>query len=99
MSEKTWNKLPSDVQQIFIDITPGSAEKDLRAQTMDHDFALKDVNKFGHTIITNTPEEIAIWKEAAKPLHEKWITKREATGLPAKAVFNEVVKLIKEYSK
>ena len=48
---------------------------------------------------TPTPQELKLWKEAVQPVHEKWIADTEAKGLPAKAVYDEAKRLIKEYDK
>lgn len=100
MSMKTWNKLPPDIQKVFNDINPefgarAEFERSLRLDAM----ALSDAEELGHTFIKNTPEEVAAWQEIVKPLHEKWITGAEAKGLPARAVYDEVKRLIREYSK
>jgi hypothetical protein len=38
-----------------------------------------------------------VWVNAAKPVHEEWIEKNEAKGIPAKAIYKEYKKLIKKY--
>ena len=40
-----------------------------------------------------------LWRQAAQPLHDKWIEETEAKGLPARAVYNEAKRLIGEVTK
>jgi hypothetical protein len=47
--------------------------------------------------MTPTPEEMQLWRQAVKPVHQKWIADNEAKGLPAKAIYQEAKRLIKEY--
>ena len=56
------------------------------------------VKKMGHTIVTLTPDEMKLWYAAVKPIHEAWIEKMEAKGLPGKEVFEESQRLTKKYS-
>lgn len=99
MSLRAWKRLPPDIRQVFIDLNP-SIEKGARDFTTKMDnFGLGMAKKLKHTFITNTPKEKTLWYEKAKPLHKEWIDKNEARGLPAQAVFDEVQRLIKEYSK
>jgi hypothetical protein len=53
-----------------------------------------------HTFANLTPKEIKVWYDLVKrPIHDKWIADAEAKGLPGKAVYEEALKLIKEYQK
>jgi TRAP-type C4-dicarboxylate transport system substrate-binding protein len=41
-----------------------------------------------------TPDQIAVWRDAIKPvIHSKWLNEAKAKGLPAQAVYDEVLKL------
>ena len=51
----------------------------------------------GKTFIYLTPEEIAIWKETAKPAHKKWIDTYSNLG-PTQEIYDELVRIVKEYS-
>ena len=44
-------------------------------------------------------EEFQRWEEAVKPVSEAWIAETEAKGLPAKSVYEDVLRLIEKYSK
>jgi TRAP-type C4-dicarboxylate transport system substrate-binding protein len=55
--------------------------------------------EMGHQIYQPTAEEMKLWRQAVQPVHEKWIADTEAKGLPARAVYEEAKRLIKEYGK
>ena len=60
--------------------------------------SLELVKSLGHTIVNLTPEEMKPWYAAVKPIHEAWIEKMEAKGLPGRQVFEEAQRLTKKYS-
>ena len=51
----------------------------------------------GIEIIYLSEEEEARWQELAKPMWEERITKLEAKGLPAQAVFDRYMELLEKY--
>jgi TRAP-type C4-dicarboxylate transport system substrate-binding protein len=100
MNLDTWNKLPTDVQEIMEDVFINSQTPAIVA--MDEN-DIKTVTgtceEMGHTFVYLTPEEIQLWAAYAKPIHEKWIGEMEAKGLPGRALYDEAMLLISEYSK
>ena len=99
MNEKTWNKLPPDIQKIFEDLDAYLGQQLRESDGMALDRAMASAKEMNHTFITPTPEEMQLWIDAVQPIHQKWITETEAKGLPAKAVYEETKRLIKEYQK
>ena len=97
MNEKTWNKLPKQAQQAFIDLQPWIEQEDLQLNARLIDQERANAEKMGHPIIRLTPEEREVWAKAMKPIHEKWIAEQEAKGLPGRAVYNEAKRLIEKY--
>ena len=95
---KTWDKLPKQAQQAFMDLQPWVEQEDLQlnAQLIEQERA--NARKMGHPIIRLTPEQIELWTKAVTPIHEKWIAETEAKGLPARAVYDEAKRLIDKYN-
>ena len=46
-----------------------------------------------------TPEEIKLWQEAVQPVHKKMIAEREAKGLPARTIYEDIKRLVRGYPK
>jgi TRAP-type C4-dicarboxylate transport system substrate-binding protein len=97
MNLKTWNSLPPDIQKIFEELSGWLGETLIKADNGYEGMVIGKAKEMGHTLMTPTPEELEKWKAAVQPTHEKWIADTEAKGLPAKAVYNEAKRLIKEY--
>jgi TRAP-type C4-dicarboxylate transport system substrate-binding protein len=99
MNVDSWNKLPPDIQKIFDDLdeyyTNLRIKYELDAQTA----GLLFTKAKGHTYFTLPPEETKVWADAAKPIHEEWIKSTAAAGLPAQKLYDELQRLIAEYSK
>ena len=51
----------------------------------------------GHNITKLTDDEVQVWVEACKDLHEEVIQRHEASGKPAREVYNRMVELIASY--
>jgi TRAP-type C4-dicarboxylate transport system substrate-binding protein len=99
VNEKVWNGLPPDIQKVFIENNEyGYTEFD-RLGLMEEKRGREDCEKAGHLIIDTTPEEFALWSESYRALEDKWILEREAKGLPAKKILEEMKRLINVYSK
>lgn len=96
MSERTIKKLPPDIVNILMELSPKYSEKEfvieLGMEKMGRDAAMK----MNHTFTANTPEEVALWKKAARPYHDKWISSNEDRGMPAKAIYDAAQDLLKK---
>jgi TRAP-type C4-dicarboxylate transport system substrate-binding protein len=98
-NQKSWNKLPADIQQIFEDLGPWLGQELVKAEGGYIAMVMGMAKKEGHKIITLTPEERQAWIDAVQPVHDKWITDTEAKGLPARAVYDEIKRLVAETNK
>ncbi len=97
MNQKAWGKLPADIQEIFEDLDAWLGEELIKADAGYVAMVRGKAKEMNHTFITPTPEEIALWREAVQPVHDKWLSETEAAGLPARAVYEEVKKLLANY--
>lgn len=99
MNGKKWNSLPPDIQKVFEDLSPWLGQTLIKADNGYEAMVMGKAREMGHTITTPTPQEMKLWKAAVQPIHDKWIADTEAKGLPARAVYEETKRLIKEYDK
>jgi TRAP-type C4-dicarboxylate transport system substrate-binding protein len=98
MNQKTWERLPADVQKAFDEIG-GLKGGLLFASAWDgtKQRAMDKFKKAGVAISTLTPAEEARWKEKAAAIQDKWAADLSAKGLPAQQVLAEAKKLIQKY--
>ena len=96
MNIKKWNSLPPDIQKIFEDLSPWLGQALIQADNGYEAMVIGKAKELGHTMTIPTPQEMQLWKNAVQPVHDKWIADTEAKGLPARAVYEEAKRLIKE---
>lgn len=98
MNLDKWNSLPADLQQI-LEGSFAEVEQTIINTTLagDRDVHARIAATEGHTVIEPTEAELALWKERAMPLHQEWIDKMEAKGLPGQAVYDKVIEVIGRY--
>ena len=93
------SRLPPDIQQIFEDLSPWLGQALIQADNGYEAMVIGKAKELGHAMTIPTPQEMQLWKNAVQPVHDKWIADTEAKGLPAKAVYEEAKRLIKEYNQ
>jgi TRAP-type C4-dicarboxylate transport system substrate-binding protein len=95
-NQKSWDKLPADVQQVFNDLEPWYIEQVIKMNNGYINMVKGKAKEMGHTVYEPTAEEMKLWSEAVQPIHEKWIADTEAKGLPARKVYEEAKRLLEE---
>ena len=98
MNRKKFESLPPGVQKVIDDNVLWATKRINEIDNAHDPESLEIVKKMGHTIVTLTPDEMKLWYAAVKPIHEAWIEKMEAKGLPGREVFEESQRLTKKYS-
>jgi TRAP-type transport system periplasmic protein len=105
MNWDTWNSLPLEVQQIFDELTGSNSTEWIGSVLDETNAAHKQVlveydRKAGNPAIeTLSDDEFQKWVEAVTPIYEKYIADGEAKGLPTRALFNDMINLVKKYSE
>lgn len=99
MSWETWNKLPPDIQKIFDDLSPWLTDRVAELILEVDREALAEMRQGKHTFIKGSPQDEKLWQEIASPLHKEWVDKFQAAGLPAKAVYEEILSVAKKFRK
>jgi len=93
----TWNSLPADIQNIFLDLEPWLYEQTRLADISDTEIALQVAKDQDHTFIELTQDEINQWEEVAKPTQEKYLTEKEAAGATSiREAYQQLQKMISE---
>ena len=97
MNKNKWNKLPPDLQKAIMSVSGDVGSRlygdgDLKTSQI----VIDQIRKKGGKIITLSPKEEARWAGFAKPMQDKTIAALEKKGLPAKAFFNEILRMVKE---
>ena len=105
MNLDSLNSLPPEIQK-FINESTGyemSRSVGIRFDEVDQE-QLNNViiphdKEKGNPELYNLPEdEAAKWREAVKPVYDKWIEEREAKGLPAREFFNDMLEIAAKYN-
>jgi TRAP-type C4-dicarboxylate transport system substrate-binding protein len=99
MNPKTFDKLPPDVQKVVEETSVWWAEESMKLDIGEIERAVNAGKELKHTFTYLTPQEVQVWAHSATELHEKWIAEMESKGKPAKAIYEEAKRLIKEYPK
>ena len=92
----SWNSLPPDLQEILAESTKWVSEEVMRLDERDQQAGMDMAKAANHTFTELTPEEIQLWADLAKPVHEQWIADNAGKG-PTQAIYDEAQRLIKEY--
>jgi TRAP-type C4-dicarboxylate transport system substrate-binding protein len=97
MNKDKWNSLPSDVQQALSSVN--GLERSLtwsKAQFDDRIDLVKEKNLV--TVYNPTPEEIAQWQVAAKPVWDEWLADMSEDGhSEAQEILNSAIEFIEAY--
>jgi TRAP-type C4-dicarboxylate transport system substrate-binding protein len=97
MNLDRWNSLPPDLQEIMLDTGQLFRDALVESNKGDMQTGIEEAKAMGDTFSYLTPEEIEVWEDLAIPIHEMWITENEGVG-PARAIYEEIVRLIEEAS-
>ncbi|HJX12172.1 MAG TPA: TRAP transporter substrate-binding protein DctP [Dehalococcoidales bacterium] len=98
MNRNTFNSMPADIQGIVLDFAKDWREADLQDKLNVQQAAINQAKQMGHEIYNATPAEVQQWYDLFKPMQEQWIADTEAAGRSsARAVFNDMLQMIKDY--
>ncbi len=98
-NEVVWNKLPEDIREIILGNSSWIEEKYISIDEAEIVKAINEAKKLGNTFSTLNDEEIEEWRKTAESVTLAWMEEVEDMGLPARAVYDEVKRLISDYKK
>ena len=98
MNKNSWNKLPADIQKMFIDLHDEACRKGHEIYQGNSDNKLKEfVSKGIVTVIKPSAAEVAFAKTAHDVIWVKWVKKMEEKGLAGQKVLDNWLALYKKY--
>jgi TRAP-type C4-dicarboxylate transport system substrate-binding protein len=99
MNKNKWDSLPADIQEVFNECS-GAAGADIAGTAWKNaDIKGLDIAKEkGQNIINLSEAEEARWEELCRPIVDKWISEKEAMGLPAEKLYDEIGRLMQKYN-
>lgn len=100
ISQQAWNKLPSDVQKVMVEMIPWLTELNDRVQYKNEQTALSTFGKaYGTNFITLSQAELDRWAAVDTPTMDAYIAQFvTAKGMPGDKVKSEFLSLHKKYA-
>jgi len=97
---RTWNKLPSDIQEIISQVSKDVIGKSLEIMMADEEESMeKMATEWNAMLYTLSPDEAMRWKNLVVPLYDGYVADLENKGLPGKEIFESYKALAKKYEK
>lgn len=100
MNNKTWEKLPPDIQKVFTDMGGkwgaeffGSAFDQADPEGADN------FKKLGKEIITLSPEEQKRWQDSAKPIWNEWVSQMKGKGQDGQKALDQILAALEKNKK
>jgi len=95
VNERTWNRLPAEVQQVLVDVSKDyrdelAAETDRRAVLSRDTFVAN-----GGTILAVSDDERRAWAQRLPNMALEWAETLEAQGLPGRAILREYMDIMR----
>ncbi len=101
MNQEKWNELPSDLQDIFLEVNERFHEK-VAAGLWDaqNEEALEwAVEETGQQVIELSEAEQERWIEKVQPIQDDFIQEMEELGHDGEAILDTVMRLVEEYNR
>jgi TRAP-type C4-dicarboxylate transport system substrate-binding protein len=99
MNEDNFNKLPADIQRVLMDSGDDWTKFALEFTAGGIKMALDQAKESGHVMTYLKPEEIEVWRNAVKgAVIDKWIETCEKKGYNSKMIYEELLRLAKQFS-
>ena len=96
MSEKAWNELPKDVQEVFEEVAPKAGKRAAEAWQIEGEDLLSKLKESGVEITELADSELKEWNAALAGVSDRWVKAREKDGKPAEAALKEWKRLLQE---
>lgn len=93
MRKQTWESLPPDIQKIIEEMNPWAEDLMYKVGMAAYQRISGLSKKAGVEIIELSPAERARWDEATKSVEKDWFADMDAKGLPATAMYKDIMKM------
>ena len=97
MNREKFESLPAGVQKVIDDNVMWASKKLTAMEVSNIPKQVEICKKSGNEVISLTSTEMMKWYILIRPLHQRWIRKMEAMGLPGKKVYDEAKRLAEKY--
>ena len=99
MNKDAYNAMPADLREI-LDANSGAEFSAFAGKQMQEDDApgREQALDLGNEVTTLTPEQVELWRAAAAPVVDTWISEVGALGLDGAALIEEARTLIDQYT-
>jgi TRAP-type C4-dicarboxylate transport system substrate-binding protein len=97
MNRDKWNSLSPEIKKVFEEVSEKYPEITGGGFDENDEAGYKLSLNRGNKVITLPPEELKRWQACWRFQLDKWVSDKEAMGLPARAVLDEVIKLQEKY--
>jgi TRAP-type C4-dicarboxylate transport system substrate-binding protein len=99
MNKDTWGKLGPDIQKVIDELSGEYFAVELNGKRADVAAAeaWKRIEAEGQTVYLLDKGEKARWEESSRYVAEKWVDEMEKKGLSGEKVYNEALRLKKEF--
>lgn len=94
MNPRAWERLPEDIQAIFLEVSDEWVERHGAAWDQVDAEGTEFVLSLGREIIRLPEDEQALFREAVEGLLEAYVERAEGRGLPGRAFLNDIQRLI-----
>jgi TRAP-type C4-dicarboxylate transport system substrate-binding protein len=98
MNKDRYDSLPDDLKQVIdansgleFSVFAGGTQSDADGPSRE---AALDA---GNEIITVSEEDAQVWREAAQPVYDTWLSEMEARGIDGQALIDQARRLMEEY--
>ena len=99
MNERVWEGLSSKDQEAIMSISGKAGSEWFSKSVFDNSMAaaFEIFKKFNTEVYQLPNEERARWQAITQPIHTQYLNDLEAKGLPAREVYNEIIRLTEVY--
>ncbi len=99
INQEAFDALPKDLKRNFYGFQQRMAYAVAKRVGVDFRAKALDIyQKNGVEMITLPAEELDRWRAAMKPVHDQWVAKYEARGLPARELLTDIETLTNKYN-
>ena len=91
VNKRTLEKLPKEVQKIFIEVGRAYADEFAKVQMATADQALKTMIAAGAKVAELDPAERKRWADTLPPLGREWAADLDAKGMPGTRILKSYV--------
>ena len=95
VNERTWRRLPGEVQAVLMDTANDYRDELARVAMQVAQESMETYERMGGSVVTLTPEERREWAETMPNLAAVWTADLEQRGLPGKRILEDYMDIMR----